>query len=201
MSMRSRGEPRDIRRRTRTRTERRAILIVSEGVRTEPDYFNGLARAERRSNITVHSMALTVVGTGRDPRRVVAEAKRQAQLAGADPFDSVWAVVDVDQHSNLQDAIIDAKACGVRVVISNPCFEVWLLMHFEQVTAFQDAKQLARRLSRHGLETKALPATFPYTNRAIAQQRARICDPHSARNRVGPNPSTAAHLVVEDIIR
>lgn len=199
--MRRESRGRDIRRSTRTRTEHRAILVVSEGEKTEPDYFNGLARLIRKANVTVHSLSLKVVGVGDDPRRVVEEAIRRKGSSSDDPFDSVWAVVDVDQHATLNEAIAMASRAGVQVAVSNPCFEVWLLMHFENVRAHQSSKDLAGRLSKYGVAGKRLPLAFPYHQRVAAQQRANTTYPEAASNSIGPNPSTAAHLVVEDIAK
>lgn len=51
--------------------------------------------------------------------------------AGRERTDEVWAVVDQDQHSTLKDALALARREGVKVALSKPCFEVWLLLHHD----------------------------------------------------------------------
>ena len=44
-------------------------------------------------------------------------------------FDSVWCVYDVDDHP-LHEAREMAEANGIETAVSNPSFELWLLLHF-----------------------------------------------------------------------
>lgn len=43
--------------------------------------------------------------------------------------DQVWAVFDKDEHPGFEDAVASCEANGVAVARSNPCFEVWLVLH------------------------------------------------------------------------
>ncbi|MEV5709909.1 RloB family protein [Actinoallomurus sp. NPDC052274] len=70
----------------------------------------------------------------RSPSAVVKHAyklKRQAP----DDFDDVWCVFDVDEFQDIEDAVSLARRQGIGVAVSNPCFELWLLLHFDQHTA------------------------------------------------------------------
>ncbi len=50
------------------------------------------------------------------------------------PYDAVWCVCDVDQHPKIREAIKLAEQKGVKMAISNPSFEFWLVLHFEKFT-------------------------------------------------------------------
>ena len=43
--------------------------------------------------------------------------------------DQVWAVFDRDDHPEFEQAVLMCKQSGVRVARSNPCFELWLILH------------------------------------------------------------------------
>lgn len=121
------------------RNSKLKIVIVSEGERTEPDYFKQFARLHRNGLVIVMT-----VGLGCDPSRVVQRAikehqmlKRTAREQG-DSFASefeVWAVFDRDEHTEFDTPIQHAEANGIKVAYSNPCFELWGLMHYRLMDA------------------------------------------------------------------
>ncbi len=108
------------------------VLIVCEGEKTEPNYFE-----ELKDYYELGSANVEVTGScGSSPMSVVAYAKdlyREAKKAG-DAFDKVFCVFDKDTHSDYQSALdmLNSKNLkGVfQAVPSVPCFEYWLLLHF-----------------------------------------------------------------------
>jgi RloB-like protein len=126
----------DIARRAANRDEAVRVLVASNGTSTEVSYFKGLRSAYRRSNIKV-------IGKRGAPERLLKHAKH---LQAIDEFDEVWCVFDVDEF-DLSALVSDAKAADVRIAMSNPCFEVWLLLHHDDRRApFQSAKEAERAL-------------------------------------------------------
>lgn len=108
------------------------VLIVTEGAETEPRYFETLKVQWRLTGIKVKrasaSAPIHVVETAIRLREEAAKtSKGSAFLA---PFDEVWAVVDHDQHTTLNDALALARRESVNIALSKPCFELWLLLHF-----------------------------------------------------------------------
>jgi RloB-like protein len=62
-------------------------------------------------------------------------------------------VFDVEwprNHPGLEEAVKQAYANGIKLAVSNPCFESWLILHFQNHAAWLDNNQ-ARR---HGLPTR-----------------------------------------------
>lgn len=119
---------------SRQRARRKRRLVVCGGKVTEPGYF-GLLREGLgiAGTVTVSSG-----GAGKDPLSLVRHAKRLAQAeergGDHDPYASVWVVTDADEFADsLRKAQAEADACpsrlGLSLVISNPCFEVWLVDH------------------------------------------------------------------------
>lgn len=74
------------------------------------------------------------------PDEVVSEAARRRDEQG---FDEAWAVCDVDEF-DIRKASSRAAEVDVTLILSNPCFEVWLLLHREDCTAFLENPKKAR---------------------------------------------------------
>jgi len=72
-------------------------------------------------------------------------------------YNRVYALIDMDKiiHDNQQDAYAKAKtkaqAAGVIVLENNPCFEMWLLLHFVHTTRlFNNCNEVITELRRNG---------------------------------------------------
>lgn len=139
-----------------TRVLRARILVVGEGT-TEPLYFQGLSRLDE---VRVAYVIRTECGVGVNPEVIVKHAikcRRRKQ----EEFDETWCVLDVEEPSkaqSLERAKALASNAGIRLFLSNPCFEVWLLSHLTKThRAFSDASAVARFFeplwrSRFGVE-------------------------------------------------
>ncbi|HDH08644.1 MAG TPA: RloB domain-containing protein [Gammaproteobacteria bacterium] len=108
------------------------VLIVCEGGKTEPNYFE-----ELKDYYELPSANVEITGKcGSSPMSVVTHARtlyREARKAG-DAFDKVFCVFDKDVHDGYGralDILAEIKPEGEFVAIpSVPCFEYWLLLHF-----------------------------------------------------------------------
>jgi hypothetical protein len=181
------------RRRRPTRPPARTILVVCGGTRTEPDYLDGMRREHRRP-----SLRIVVQGKGLDPKGLVEYARSLARRAPGE-FDEVWCVVDLDEF-DLTAAEATAASAGVRLAVSNPCFELWLLLHFDDCTSHVDgAGDAARRLRRHLPAYDKSELDFADFSAGVpaAVSRARALD---AGETVGPNPSTGVWKLVQGIV-
>lgn len=179
-----------------TRREAAKILVVAEGEKTEPQYFEGLAAHLNAQAVQV--ISLRSIGLGRDPLRVVREAlsRRQTEEANGDPYDSVWCVVDVDQHATLESACSYAKRHKLDIAVSSPCFEIWLLWHFQDHAAWITADTLSAKLKKFGINDKNLPPTFPYDKYPNAKLRADKCVEIRLSHKP-PNPSSSVSSLVD----
>ena len=107
------------------------ILIVSEGTKTEPNYFKSF-RTFNRGTIVYD---IEVKGEGDNTINVVDKA---IELKNKGDYDSVWAVFDKDSFpdKNFNVAIEKAENNGIGCAWSNEAFELWYLYHFvNRVTA------------------------------------------------------------------
>jgi len=122
-----------LRRRRATKAPYDTILIVCEGEKTEPNYFTELKSAFRLSNANIK-----ICGHGSGPLRVVKFAIETYQKE--QEFDRVYCVFDRDRHTTYNVAIDKikrtrlGKGSKIFAIPSVPCFEFWLLLHFEYTT-------------------------------------------------------------------
>ena len=108
-------------------------LIITEGEKTEPLYFDGLKKAVERTNRTDR---LQTVGTGSHTTALIEIAKRQVRNAGY-PFEHVWLVYDKDDFPSGEfNRVIELCAeanteeTTYHAIWSNQCIELWYLLHF-----------------------------------------------------------------------
>lgn len=177
------------------------VLIVCEGSKTELYYFKQLATDLRlTANVEVFS-------PGSDPVTVVNYAKQRL-----DEFERVFCVFDGDNppRSKLATNIVQSSQPGRdgkwQVIVSAPCFEVWLLLHFAFVTrpfAAAGGKTIAENATQALIAElpnykKGDPQTYPLvqskTNTAIAN--AKRLHHHNVANNSN-NPATQVHVVVD----
>ncbi len=118
-------------------------------------------------------------------------------------FDEIWCVFDTDEHKKLAQAIEEAKQSGIEVAVSNPCIELWLVLHARDQTAHihrHDVQRLSREL---GLTDgkKIADAAWGTLVEAFrtAKQRARTLDERHAGNDSPhrSNPSTDVWRLVD----
>ncbi len=115
-----------------------AVLIICEGKKTEPRYFEGLRKAYRLSSTNVTVVPSDEAG-GNDPLSIVRYALKRLDQASAD-WDHVYCVFDRDGHENYDEAcqVAQQSAFGIErrlhVIPSWPCFELWVLLHYEYTT-------------------------------------------------------------------
>jgi hypothetical protein len=176
------------------------FLIVCEGKVTEPRYFKDVQHAER-------SLIDLQIEPGGTPRTLVEravklkrEADRKARKLKDDnqKYEEVWCVFDIDEHPLVPEAKDRAKANGIEMAISNPCFELWALLHFQDQSAHIErgrVQHVCRQLMP-GYEKRLNYETLrPKYSDAL--RRAHDLERwHDSRGTAGANPSTAVYKLV-----
>lgn len=188
------GKPR---RTIQSRELRRIIRVLTEGTVTEPSYLAQLQRRNRDIHLRVQGLGmgpLSLVQQARDEKRA---NDRSTRRRGSRDFDEIWCVFDVDEHHNLSQAINEAHQSGIGVVVSNPCFELWLVLHNQDQTAHIDrheVQRLARDLGvvnhRKGLETAQIDALMD--RYADARRRAQLLEQRHVNNGSNPNENPSS---------
>jgi hypothetical protein len=184
------------------------ILIVSEGSKTEPNYFGEIRQACRlhTANVEVRPSEL-----GTAPIQVVQYAKELFEFGDRHKniqprtFEQVYAVFDRDDHGSYFDALTMADSLDGKLkndnkqfvrfqaIASVPSFELWLLLHYEDIHSPIHRDEVMRRLRGHipGYE-KGATRVYSITRQRVhmAMQRAEAWTAQF-KARSGPEPFTA----------
>lgn len=181
-----------------SKPEKRTIYVFTEGRLTEPLYVNALKSLPRVRERT--ALKIEVRGEHTVPRPLVELA---VQKAREPEVDEVWCIFDVDDHPRLSEAVALAEEHGIKVVVSNPCFELWLILHERDQTAALTTKQAVRDAQTiAGVNGKSLDAATLLPRRIDAVQRAEKLDANHERNGhplPHNNPSTGMPALLKAI--
>lgn len=120
------------------RSTKRFILIGTEGKnKTEIGYFNKFNRIQKNFCVRFSS------GNSTDSMGIVEDIKRTRAKLKFHAGDLAFAVFDADlwgtRGKQIQQAINYAEKQEIKVILSNPCFEVWFVLHFEDGRAPYDS--------------------------------------------------------------
>ena len=186
------------------------ILIVCEGEKTEPLYFQ-----EMVDHYKLHTANVSISGEcGSAPRSVVdhglALFAKEKRDFPRNPFDRVYFVFDRDQHETYDEAkrtIREQKQKDTFFAINSvPSFEFWLLLHFTCTTTPFKA---AGKTSSGKAVLKALKAHMPKYEKGsqntfgellprldTAMTNAEIVNAHAKKHKTD-NPTTQVHVLLE----
>ncbi len=184
--------------------ERDRFVIFCEGELTEPLYLKAFASLPEVRSIAT----LDIRGMGYEPRRLVEEAKnvKRSERNHWIGVTKYWCVFDVEApkpHDRLHEAVQMASDNDISVAISNPCFELWLVLHYTNHEGWignDDCDRLRRR--QDNSKGKSLDGAAYMSRRRDAIKRAkRLATMHVRANRVLPddNPSSSMYHLLEDI--
>lgn len=120
-----------------------SYLIVSEGEKTEPNYFNGLKKLVLDS--VGGQIDIKIAGQGMHTVSLVDQASLLNRNAGI-IYNNVWIVLDKDDFSDFDEAISKAESMGFNVAWSNQSFEYWLYLHFAYSDAALHRKEWCKKL-------------------------------------------------------
>jgi hypothetical protein len=180
-----------------TREVKQRFLIVCEGEKTEPNYFEGF----RVSKV----VEIDVQGLGENPSKLVQSAK---ELKKQDDYDQVWCVFDRDSWTieDFNNAIKNATAQGFKVAYSNEAFELWYVLHFEFINTGIPRKDYLRKLTSLLGQTYQKNSETIYDELFEKQSTAiknadNLLKQYEPPNPAKDNPSTTVHLLVQELNR
>ena len=213
MAKRSRRPPQgrmSLRRESDIDAPRRTFLVFCEGERTEPDYLKALKQEPE-----VRDGASVEIRIADDPRGAVpytlvsaAASSKSRSFEEADEIDEVWCLFDVEwpiNHPRLDEAISLAEESGVQLAISNPCFELWLALHFKdrrKRLKTDEAVSLRHRRDGTADTDKSVDGSIYMPRRNAATRRARyLSNMHEGNGTRFPNdnPSSGMFLFLDAI--
>jgi hypothetical protein len=197
-----RDRAKGLKRKTEIVPVRTTFRVYSEGKSTEPEYVDALRRLPIIADRV--SIDISIEASGASPMTLV-EMACNAKRTGLD-IDYFWCVYDVESpqpHPHLDRARDMAASNGVHLAISNPCFELWLILHFADQTAYLSTDDAVRRRGElDGSDGKHLnpdlymPAIQPAVRRAKSLAVKHALDGTRAHD---DNPSSTFSEFVEQL--
>jgi RloB-like protein len=193
----------DLRRRRATRELKARMILVCEGRNTEPEYFRAIKRfyAKRSLEIVTVRAAGVPMTLAKKAKEEVKSLKNSIGTKG----DVVCAIFDRDEHPKFEEAIAFCQRNGILVGYTNPCFELWLVWHFENYGSTCHRHDVQRRFAT--LAPEYNPATTKTAD--FSKLMGRIDDAvtrsqhhFEARENEGAlygAPSSLMHKIIERI--
>ncbi len=182
------------------------ILIVTEGEATEPEYLNGFVRATKNPRVRIKvvgdagTLPRTIVESAKELRN---EAKKRASREKDDNlrYDKVWCVFDRDNHPNFSNAKQMARDNGFELAVSNPCFELWLCLHFADQPGMKCGDVLQSRMKQHipNYDKHVDYSNYAAGYDAAVRRASRLEKDAKAANEEGRNPTTGVWRLTESI--
>lgn len=178
------------------------LLVVCEGIVTEQHYFEFFRREVRAAvDVVLDSDGGTPLTLVRRAIREKESADRSARRTGdaGSKYAEVWCVFDIDEHPYIEEAQSEAKRNSIQLAISNPCFELWLLLHFQEQTAYLERHHAQSACRLHVKDYEKVPdleALKPKYETAVARA-ALLASRNDQDNEPGRNPSTSVHVLTE----
>lgn len=152
------------------RRYKRLFLIATEGAVTEPQYLHAF-----NSDRAIARVDCLRSGSDSAPSHVLERLAKAVKIERLRKEDQAWLVIDRDDWPEEQLAACAAwvgERRGRGLALSNPNFEYWILLHFEEVQGVVIPADIRRRLRQH-LPGYDKHLTRPFTAEQIAAACAR----------------------------
>ena len=200
------------------KSKRRFYLIVCEGEKTEPNYFESLKNDLPKGVLDVCDFK--IVGTGNNTVSLVNEAmklRKKFQTETNKTIDKLWIVFDKDSFSDLSfnSAIQTCMTNNpdVDCAWTNESFELWYLLHFHYYNTGISRKQyqdlIEVNFKKKGLNSYAYEKNSPemyslletYASRESAVKNAANLEKRyiGQQNYSSQNPRTMVHKLVAEL--
>lgn len=181
------------------RQPRDVFLAVCEGRETEPGYLKRL-----RFLFGLTNLQIDPGNTGSDFQSLLRRAKNRC--AAKDVCDHVYIVCDggrlgttVPEYPKFLNLRGGARV-PVYVVVSKPCFEYWLLCHFELSDAAFNSAAVLARLRGHWPEYQKTAGVFGKLGYEHVESALRNCEQMRNGDRESGKPFTDMDAFVERLI-
>ena len=136
-------------RRLAKRAPKKRFTIYCEGANTEPQYLRALKTVYKDALIVVDTVA--PAGVPYTIARKAVEFIKQLEKEKTSSFeegDEVWVVFDRDEHHKFEEAVNLCEQKRISVARSNPCFELWIILHVTDFNKPDDGQAVRKHLAK-----------------------------------------------------
>jgi len=187
-------------------------LIVSEGNKTEPNYFEAIK--EKINRDYKDRIKVEIEGTGLDTVNLVNLAEKYVSES-PNGFKHVWVVYDKDdfpaEHFNLAAELCRTKTTEnttYHALWSNQCIELWFLLHFSYYQADTHRDDYYPKLTEHLMEIGAgkyeknrkdmYNVLTPFMERAVRNAK-KLAQKNEGKTPTESAPGTEVYRIIESL--
>jgi hypothetical protein len=201
-------------RKQNTRDERKMLIIACEDEKSSKLYFEAIFNDLKKNHAIANNSLIFAKRLGTDPENVVKSALEHKDY---EAFDERWVVIDRDEvmlkktggtggfsEEQFNAALKSAKnnKPEIKVAYANPCFEIWVLLHYEYYDTAINREALNEKLeSEKGYVKKELftPLLDLKLQANAIKNSERLLElwKEKSLNPATDNPSTTIHELVE----
>lgn len=140
-----------LKRRPDSKKPKRRFILFCEGKNTEPSYFRSLQALCAGSLVSIETIdgagvPFSVASAAVVKIKEIKSTRRRSKRNSFEKDDEVWAVFDHDNHPRIKEAVDLCNSNTVGVAYSNPCFEIWLILHVEDYNKPDDRHAVQKYL-------------------------------------------------------
>lgn len=186
-------------------------LIICEGTKTEPNYFNEIK--EKMSDNNKNKITIEIVGIGKGTTNLLEYAKKKVQKS-TNYISNVWLIYDKDDFSNESFNKVEEECKKINkeeqtiynAIWSNESIETWILLHFIRFDIPMSRKDCIKKINQNFKQNKIgeykknssnlYEKLQPYLDVAI--ENAKWLDKKNKNNKPSDsNPCTKVYKLVE----
>ena len=123
----------------------RLIVIASEGKDTERIYFKALAKEYTNPRVHVHILERSEAEQNNSsPEHVLKQLNDYKEQYALEADDELWLVIDKDRWTEAMLSRVATECTQdeyMHMALSNPCIELWLLLHLVDVASLSPEEQ------------------------------------------------------------
>lgn len=194
-----------------------SFLIVTEGKRTEPLYFKGLAtriKEQIGGNVEVYEVPqIDIHGEGCATNRLIEKTDEIVNKSKI-RYQNIWVVFDKDDFIDFDEAVAIGKRKEYNIAWSNQSFEYWLYLHFEYSESALHRHEWNKKLSeifkkyqlgsgayyKNDENIYALVDTYDGVATAIKNAKRRMAKFDEEKDRPSSyDPGTTVYQLVEQL--
>ena len=189
------------------RKQNKVMLIALEDTKSSRYYFQALAKHKNNA-----AKIFFVDHIGTTPVSVL-KAIRNYESKNLDvKYEKAWIVIDRDsfEKENFKCTIEECRANNICVAFSNECYELWILLHFKNITSYKSRHDIKKDLNKifkdkFGCEYKKSEQNIyqminEYQDDAIKRAESLIKRLLKEKDYIEPyddNPATTIHFLVQ----
>lgn len=179
------------------------IVIASEDRHAVRQYFDFFAATR------IQFKVLETEDGKSAPEHVLSRLDEYATEFEIGEGDILWLVCDCDHWvrpnhiQNLTQVLQLCRQKGYRVALSNPCFDLWLLLHFSDMPegALTCPEVAARLRSSAGGYDKTKVYKLPIDDARVSAAVGRAAGAHKPSQEIPVGLQTGVHLIIQELVQ